>query len=362
MSKRLNDGTILPSNLSLTGLTTGRQLFSEDFSLKVGVVTEIIYPDDKASLSKKVIEYNVVTSDVNKNGNVNLGTYRNCIFNNRFGMSNNNETYTLQADQSDDAKATFASIVMLLCISGQSSGGQAVIIGGLSHPNGPAYTSANGQFYDFNFNGINYNINKDGEWTLTFNSPIDKDGNQANKDAAGTKVKIDKDGRLSISDNAGQSFTLDRAAQNATWTNGNDSIIIDQKNKKVAITSSGEFNLASQKATSINSSDAISISSKQDTSISSGANLNTESKGNFGQKSGGNWEVNASGNVNVKAGGNVMIQGGAQAQMKAAINMIGDGSVPVAAVGVSMVIGVGNIGSPVVSQILTGSSTVLVGT
>lgn len=358
---KLSDGSYIQSNLTMKG-ASAYQTLRQNVALRTGIVTNIYYPDDANNVSGKFIEYDVAVSEQLPGGGTTISTYRNCKVSNMFGADNNNSTYTLQADTDLDQDTTNAAIVTLLCIDGRSDGGQAMIMGGLNSPNGPAYTSADGQFYDFNFNGINYNINKDGEWTITFSSPIDEEGNQSNKAAAGTMVKIDKDGRVKISDNEGQSWDIDRVAKTSTWTNGNDSILIDKGNKKIALTSSGELSSTSEKATTLTSNDAMNINATNDINVSGKNNVNTTSSANMMQKSGGNWQVQATGNVQVQAGGDVNIQANGQAQLNGTINLIGNGSVPVAAVGVSMVLGVGNLGAPVISQILTGSSTVLVGT
>lgn len=361
MKNKLSDGTYLQSNLSTRPSATAHALLRTNVSLKSGTVIAIHYPDDKNSLSEKFIEYDVAVSEQVSGGGTTVTTYRNCKINNLFGDANNNLTYTLQADANIDQNATTGAKVLLLCIDGRSDGGQAVIVGGLSDENGPDYTSDDGQFYDFNFNGINYNIDKDGEWTITFNSPVDENGDKANAAASGTIIKIDKEGRVTISDNQSQSWDIDRVALTSTWTNGNDSVVIDKGNKKIVLTSSGELSTSSQKATSVNSEDAINVNAKSDVSVNGQSNINITASSNMTQKANG-WNVQMSGDVNIKAGGNVNIQGSGQAQMQAGINLIGDGSVQAAGVGISMCFGIGNLGFPVLSNIITGSSTVLIGT
>lgn len=362
MSKKLSDNSVVPSTLSMRPHMDAKQQVMGNYSLKMGMVTDIFYPDEDKNLSKKFIEYNVMCSEINENGNVTMTVYRNCTVQNMFGMSNNNLTYTLQADKSEDGRMEFGSLAMLLCISGQATNGQAVIVSGFSHPDNPKYKKADGQFYDFNFNGINYNINKDGEMTITFNSPLDKKKNKKNEKAAGTQLKIDKEGRIKISDNEGQFWQLDRVDQKSTWSNGAESIIIDKKNKQVQLISSGEMSQTSKQKMSMASDDDLIMSSKKDTALTADANMKLESKSNMNQKSGGNWEVKATGNVMINAGANIIATAGNVAQLQGTINLIGAGSVPVAAVGVSLTIGIGNLGAPVVSTIVTGSSTVFVGT
>jgi hypothetical protein len=356
---KLSDGTIIPSTLSVKPNQTAQSSIFNNFSLKQGVVTDIFYPEDDHNLSKKFIEYNVLVSEVNSNGNVTMSSYRNCTIQNMFGMSNNNCTYTLQADNEDDATMKYGSMALILCMSGQSTNGQAVIVGGYSHTDNPKYSKEDGQFYDFNFNGINYNINKDGEWTLTFNSPIDKDGKKADEKAAGTKIKIDKEGKVSISDNEGQSWSLDRVAKTSTWTNGAESILINKENKSISLTSSGELSASSEKAMSLSSGDALSAISKSDMTVSAGSNLNIDAKSSITAKSGGSWKIQATGSVDVK-GTVITIKADTIAKIQGSITQLGStGALPVALVGMSQCVGVVTIpGTLMTSMIISGSAEV----
>lgn len=360
--RMMGDGSVIPANFNTTPMPDAKAFLGNNLSLRAGAVIGIHYPDQEANISKQVIEYDVAIFQADHRGGVNISTMRNCKVNNMFGAPNNNSTYTLVPGTKDgDGVYQKSSIVTVLCVNGMSDVGGAVIVGGLSSPDGPKYTSEDGQFYDFNFNGINYNINKDGEWTVTFNSPIDVDGKKKNEAAAGTIVKIDKEGRVKISDNEGQFWQIDRVAKTSTWSNGAESIVIDKGSKSVSLTSSGEMSSKSEKAMSMASSDAVNMSSKSDTAIDSGANLNMSSKSNMQQTSGAAWQVKATGDVMVQAGGNLMMQGGNIAQMQGTLNLIGAGTSPVAVVGLSQVLSfLGPI--PIPGQILTGSATVFVGT
>jgi hypothetical protein len=360
MSK-MSDGTYLQSNLSMKPPASAYKQMRLNVTLKTGTVTKMYYPDDPKNLSGTFIEYDVAVSEQISDGGTTVSTYRNCKMHNPFGASNNSATYTLQPNAQIDDDPTKGAQCLLLCIDGRSDGGQGVIISGLSDEGSPDYTSADGQFYDFNFNGINYNINKDGEWTVTFNSPIDEDGKKANSDAAGTKIKIDKEGRVTISDNEMQSWTIDRVAKTSTWGNGSESVVIDKGNKSISMMSGGEMSQTSQKAMSMSSQDATNITSQKDMTLNSSNNLNVQSSQNMAQKSGAGWTVQATGDVMVQAGGNAMIQASGVAQVQGLTTLLGAGDLPAAAVGISQVLSyLGPI--PIMGQILTGSATVFVGT
>ena len=359
---KLPDGSVLPSSLKRKSPQTVNSLITNNVALKVGLVSDIIYSDDAQSISKRDIEYNVMVSEQAPQGGLTITTYRNCRVSNLFGMSNNNLTYTLQAQNNQDSLPENASIVLILCINGRSDGSNAIIVGGMTHPDSPAYTSDEGQFYDFNFNGINYNINKDGEYTITFDSPLDDDGKPTNPSASGTEIKIDKTGAVKISDNEGQFWSIDRANKISTWSNGNESIIIDKGNKAVSLTSSGTMDSSSQEAMTMSSQDAVSVSSQNDMSLKSNSNTTIEASANMNMKVGSAWSVNVSGNANLQIGGDLSMMAGGNASLQGTISSLGLGDVSIALVGVSQCIGVGNIGVPVISTILNGSLTCFCGT
>jgi len=363
MSNVLPDGSVIPSNFEQGPMSSAVKQIHSNTVLHVGMVINVIYPDNDRSITQVAHEYDVAITNMDRENGLNVSVYRNCRMSDRFAAPNNSEVATLVPGV-PDGKGGYkqGSIVVLECLGGNSDAGMAVIVGGLFNSVVASYKESDGQVYEFLFNGLRQKINKDGEWIIEFNSYIDVEGKKANEKAAGTALSIDKDGKFKLTDNEGQAIMLDRVGKTATWTNGADSITIDKGNKKIAMVSSGEMSQSSQKAMSMDSSDALNVSSKQDTSVKSGANLNMESTGSFQSKSSGKMSNQSSGDWTVTAGGNVMIQGGAMAQLQAAITMLGAGSVPAAGVGISTCLGLGNLGLPVVSTILVGSSTVFIGT
>jgi hypothetical protein len=361
MSNQLGDGSIIPSTLSTAPRADARQMQKGNMSVKLGTIIRMLYPDDTGNLSKKQIEYDVVVISSSETNGANIMTYRNCSANNMFGAPNNSLAYTLYPDSDGQLPLKDGAIVLILCIDGSADAGQAVIIGGIAHPDAKQYKREDGQFYDFNFNGINYNINKDGELSIKFNSPIDQKGKQSNEKAAGTEIKIDKDGGLKISDNEGQSWSIDRTSKKSTWTNGAESIVIDKEAKSITMESSGKMDASAKVDISLSSDKKISVKAKSDVEVTADTNMKLESKSNMAMKSGGSWNVQVSGNAMVKAGGNMQLEGGNLAQLKGNVTLLGNGSLPVAIAGVSLAMGF-NGGGPMVSTILTGSGTVLAGT
>lgn len=366
------DGTHIPQMFQAAAPSSALHQHTNSFSLKEGVVTAIIYPDQKENISKKDIEYNVAIVEYIQGVGANLQEYRNCRIWDMFGATNNHLNYTMQPSSTkiDDVggKANKTSFddgnrVMLLCIGGVAQAGYAVIIGGLKHSDGKIYSSADGQFYDFNFNGIQQLINKDGELVITFNSPIDQKGKKANEKAAGTVLKIDKDGRWTVYDNENQAIKIDRVAKKIEIQNGSESIIVNKSDKSISLKSAGNITETAGKDMNLKSSSATKIESGGQMQLKSGGQLRSESAGTMEMKSGGQWRLQASGNVIIQSGGNVSLIGGDGPilQSQGPIVTGGNGGVPAAGVGISQAVGIGNLGFPVISTIITGSSTFFIG-
>jgi hypothetical protein len=363
MRNRLNDGTILDSTLTVQPvklpMDMSRDFQSRNNTLKIGNVVKILYPQDPDNITKKVIEYHVSVLERSPNGSSSYNTYNNCVVSNRFGSSNNYENSTYQPASGDYKGAS----VIIECIDGNSQGGSAVILGGLDATSTNSVpTAKDGQFYDFNFNGIQALINNDGEYSLIFNSKISTKGKKANAKAAGTSIKIDKEGRLTLSDNEGQFFTFNRVDKIATWGNGAESISIDKKNKTISLTSSDKININSTGAISINSKSTIDSSSEKDYNISSGSNVGIKSKANMNMKADAGMNLDAGATFKAKGGATAIVEGGTMAQIKAPIVLLGNGTNPVGIAGISISLGFDSHGSPVISTMLTGSFTVFAGT
>ncbi len=364
MAKILGDGTVIESNLSTSSHDDNSRVAtsyrSENTYLKSGTVIEVLYPEDKKNLSKLFIEYTVVVTEKMPNEVTSVNTYNNCLAHNSFGAKNNKIDVTYQAATD---KETVGSRVLLLCVDGSSNGNSAIIMGGLnSVAPDKVHSAADGQFFDFNFNGINFAIDKDGAMQLTFNSFIDLKGKKANEKAAGTKVSISKEGQLTIADNEGQSFSLDRVNQKSTWTDGAEFITIDKKNKSIQVSSSGEMDLISEKKMSLTSSDSIDSSSSKDYNISSGSNLNVTSKANASIKTDASMNIKSGAEMTIQSGSNMTVKASGIAQIKGELTKLGEGTMPVGIVGTSISIGYDSNGSPVISTLLTGSNTVFSGT
>jgi hypothetical protein len=203
----------------------------------LGEVQEIVWPDDPRSVSKKFVEYRVWTT-----------LFENSTFVTRmieavsgsdiFG-SGTSDTFNYTMRPSGSAGTTdgnkklgrgLGSKVLMICILGMTP--NYVIISGLRDSNSPIDDKSTGHHLDFNFNGIECNINNDGELTLTYSGATKADGtlqDDVDTDAVGTTLTITKDGSLSIVDNS-----------------SNESIVIDRPNGNINVAASSGVTIKAQ--------------------------------------------------------------------------------------------------------------------
>jgi hypothetical protein len=330
-----------------------------NLTIKIGSISAIYYPQDPANISKKFIEYNILCQERLKTGVTSNTIYQNCFVSDLFGSPTNSSQFVLDVGMIGDDSFDLASVVVFACINGVSHSGQNIIIGGIPK-NASKYTKADGQFYNSTFNGITTNIDKNGAYSVTFNSPTDSDGNLINKDAAGTQLKIDKDGVFSLSDNEKQLITIDRVNKLISIGNENDAIVISKANKSITIASSGVASLTSKDDMFLNSSKQIAISSQTDMSVSAGS-FNLKANTDIDIQSSGTMSISASAGIEIKGGPIATLEADGIAQVKGAITLVGDGTAPIALVGLSICVGAGVTG-PVISTIVTGSFTCFSGT
>jgi hypothetical protein len=179
--------------------------------LRVGEVQAIYYPEDEENVSRKFVEYDVWVQH-RANGTAVTKEYRHVIAIDHFGSvaDYSFSTYRVKktAANEGDGKSLEPGLgakVILLCINGETN--NAVILGAIRDVGSTKDKKEDGHHHHTVFNGIDLQINKDGELTLTYGGATGLDGKPApstDQEAAGTVVKISKDGNLLISDGKGE--------------------------------------------------------------------------------------------------------------------------------------------------------------
>ncbi len=181
-----------------------------------------------------------------------------CCVSGRFGGVFNYEEFTVRGyEKGEDSagRGEYAvrpgDVVVVAYINGNANDG--MILGGCRHPGRKSRISdADGIAYDAEFNGMRTQINKDGEYTLTFRgiqTNIDKlnkapDGSalpdpEYNKAIGSTFLKFSKTGGWKISDNAvtnPQSIDINKAGGKITITSGSIVLEMNKTSEAVSMT------------------------------------------------------------------------------------------------------------------------------
>jgi hypothetical protein len=186
-----------------------------------------ILPKDKDSYSKKYREYEVLVQHY-EGGSATHRMYHHCMVLNDLGGADYS-TQALRVSDKSDFNLGNGSKVFILCVEGNDA--RAVIIGG---PQQKVDTSK-GIHREVEFNGVNFQVFDDGSFELVNKGKTDNYGKmhkQADKDGAGTKVKVEANGNFTVS-----------------TPNGKCSIGINHKSGTINIESSDSFVINTSKAT-----------------------------------------------------------------------------------------------------------------
>jgi hypothetical protein len=207
-------------------------------SLIMGEVQEIIQPNDPRNINKNVPEY-TVWATVFENGGPISRMFNHVVPMDLFGSGIADYfNFTYRGENSAQNKTGIGvefgygkgSRVLMLAINGDRQ--NYVIISGIRNSQADPIDSDTGHHLDFNFNGIECNINNDGELTLTYSGATKADGtlqDDVDTDAVGTTLTITKDGSLSIVDNS-----------------SNESIVIDRPNGNINVAASSGVTIKAQ--------------------------------------------------------------------------------------------------------------------
>lgn len=319
----------------------------ENFTLKSGVTIRMFDTDSDRNVSKLGPEYDVAVVEQQGDKGSAMTIYKNCLAVDRFGgmadffeakfRTPTEEKYesTLDGEKQD------GSFVLLLCLDGQTE--KAVILGGLRHPaRKEVLTKDAGVHAEGEFNGINFQVNKDGEMTLTFKSKTDNKGEPQDKEAGGTFIKVDKTGQVDIN----------------TALEGDDETYIrmDKANKDVGLKAGQHIGLTAQKN--------VGLIAKANINMKASAELIAEAEGTATFKSGGAFDIDAGGKLGLKApGGNFQFDGSLRVKassidLGAPVVNLGQGGSP-ALVLSTQFLGTGNLGAPVMSQAIGPFSSVV---
>lgn len=346
--------TILPSSLLSYAEPSYYNAFGQSFdnvALRIGIVKSVSKIEAKDNVDAKVLEYDVMVFQQDKDKGVIPITYKNCVTMDSFGGIGDFFEFvkSVPTGQSGSLTVDDGSYVLLLCIDGTVTRG--VIIGALPHHGRKStLTKAKDKHMEGEYNGLRFKINDDGELTLTFKGKTDKKGVPKTPKSAGSQIRMEKDGSVEIND---RDIEAELAA-------GND---------KEAKASGAKPSDSYEKVRIDKTKQSIDIVSRKDQNQNSGANYNLTVKAKTTHKT-ADWIVAASGKANLSSGGTFDIKSGgafslaaADIKMKSDAAMqvqansiqlnaqqvaVGQGGTP-AVIGTTQFVGIGNAGAPVIS-------------
>jgi len=200
--------------------------------LRVGEVQAVFGPKHTLNVSKKRNEYQVYVTH-RANGTIVTKLYEHCFLSDAFGSFADFIRFTLRADPSarrNPVRPGVGAKVLILCANGESQ--NPVIISGIpdagrdSDPDPDP--DEDGHHLEAVFNGVEFDINKDGELIVTYGGATNADATLADgvdQNAVGTFITMKKDGSVLVSD-----------------ANGDNSVLMDRPNSKVVVTT-GEYDV-----------------------------------------------------------------------------------------------------------------------
>src|SRR6266700_1325356 len=196
MSEVLEDGSVIPSYLRGSDSSSqilGSQYSVSDWQLRVGEIIQAYDVDDPSNRNGKYIEYDVSVSHSNLGGGFTNITYPRCRVHSLFGGVADFLRWTPRIDNGGDGQSSLSSKVLLLCPNGNNR--FALIIGGYPHPE---TTRQDTKFDDhdlfFEYNGLNVNINNDGDLTLTHKGATDNSGAIIDSSNGNSYISMTSDG------------------------------------------------------------------------------------------------------------------------------------------------------------------------
>lgn len=247
------DNTIIASFLGAAprGMSNVGDSFFDNGLLRMGEVKKRILPSNPKSNTKKLVEYDVEV--VHRNGmDASATTTYRCLAGNGFGglADKTDVSYRIDTSRTKGSSGNGAR-VLILCINGDQSKG--IILGGIDPEE--AKHEEKGHHYIFEFNGIRFAINDEGEAELIHRGPTNNDGSvkEQYEPQSGSAIKLTKDGSISITDQKGQSIEL----------NAQDESLEGLVNKRLFIDINGTAELSSGEDFTVQSEEAVIINAQQ---------------------------------------------------------------------------------------------------
>jgi hypothetical protein len=230
------------------------------------------------------------------------------------------------------------AVVLLMCLDAMSD--KALIMGAINHPKRPTTLKNDQPHLEGEYNGVHIVVNEDGSTSLTFKGATNNDGKLIDKTQGNTEISIEKDGSYQF--------------KHKTITQRLD------KNGKASLTADDDISNTTKTNFNVTTTKDIVTKSTGDTNVSmNNFVLNAQGSATLACQK---MAINSQSEIDMK-GSQVQIQAESMANIKSpAITL--DGQVSLGGAGgqplllmSAMIIGVGNLGIPVISQAVAGFTT-----
>ena len=193
------DGSVISSYFSAAPAQTGQNIKNQGGKTLIGQVERIHFVDDATNVSKQFVEYDV--SVRNESGGQTV--YKNIRSAGSLGGANDFEETILESNEfafsgllatSNIFKNKNGTLVYISFRDGSLD--KPYIDSTVDHPRLSGATRADGIRKKGEFRGLGWEINKDGEFTLTYRGNRQPNGELVRADSGPTEVKIDKEGDI----------------------------------------------------------------------------------------------------------------------------------------------------------------------
>ena len=366
------DGGVIPSGINVKNSSSDDHNL---FGVYKGQVRAVVFPEDEDSESKSRMEYTV---------RVNGQDYYNVVdIRSMGGQFNYSERILDEVEHSESGEVDDSAyeevingeVVWIMLTEGDTD--FPIIIGSGSHPRNRTYRQPkreDGKQNIDEFNGIEFKIDKDSNYTITHvgrkkpEHTVEEEAFE-NEEAIGTNTKfygngdyeinivplLDKEGEEKPDDEVYLKFTKETKkyelkVQKNKFVIDETGILLEDKFENKIQMGETEILLNAIKDLVANVEAKMTITSKQDVSINSDAKVEVIGAGGVDVKSDGSVKIEGTGSTDVGSGASVTNVNGSMV-------MLAGGGAPIARLG-DMAVGTGNMGGPVISNIVQGSSKV----
>lgn len=331
-----------------------RKIFGNT-SLRVGLVLEKLEEDDEKNISKLGPEYNVMTIEQDQQNGSSTSIYKNCINIDAFGGVADYFQFThraakdpKKAKKKGSLKEETGSIVLLLCLDGNSE--KAIILKSIHNPKkNKVLTKDKGHHLEGEFNGVNWQVDKDGALKITFKSATEDDGTPKDDEAGGTFVEINKQGSVDIN----------------TGEDDKNYIRMDKPNSDIGLKADHHIGLTAKENIGFNAGKDLNMTVGKDliaaaegkAAVTVKSSMDVEAKGPFTLKA-QTMQVESKALIQMKAQSLFQVEAGSSAIIKATQVLLGPSPAQPALLAYDLItLGTGNLGAPVISNAIAGYST-----